>query len=220
MMPNVRQFVEVVVKAIDLAEPIVEIGSYLTSGQEELSDLRGLFSEKKYLGCDLRRGPGVDQIENAEKLSFKSNSIGTIIMLETLEHIQNPVQAADEIYRVLKKDGIVILSTVMNFQIHEFPHDYWRITPQGMEYLLKKFPQKVIGCQGEQIDNPFSVFGVGFKKNDPPAVKKLLRLLKQNQHRIKGRKPWRHRLFYTCHFVKKALTELNHQYYIDFYKPR
>lgn len=217
-MPNVRQFIEVVAEAVDLVEPIVEIGSYLTKGQEELGNLRSLFSGKEYIGCDMRKGPGVDRIENVEKLKFKTNSVGTVIMLETLEHVQNPIQAVDEVFRVLKPEGTAVFSTVMNFQLHSFPHDYWRVTPPGMEYLLRQFSRKIVGYQGEQIDNPFSVFGVGFKKDNALAAKKLLRALKKNQVRIKGRKPWRHRLFYSCHFAKKALTEFSHQYYIDFYK--
>jgi ubiquinone/menaquinone biosynthesis C-methylase UbiE len=48
--------------------------------------------------------------EDAEKLSFKSNSFDLLICCETLEHIENPDKALKEIERVLKKNGHCLLS--------------------------------------------------------------------------------------------------------------
>jgi SAM-dependent methyltransferase len=221
MTPNVRRFIEVVTKNITLEEPIVEIGSYIVRGHEKLANLRELFPGTKFIGCDIRKGPGVDRIENVEKLTFKNESIGAVLMLETIEHVQNCIQAVDEIYRVLKKNGVLVLSSLMNFQIHDFPEDYWRFTPKGFEYLLRKFPIKIIGFQGEQEKwekHPTNIFGIGFKnKNDRKIAKLLLAVLKTNAAMIKGRKPWRHRLSTAINYAKEAVCESTHKYYLKYY---
>lgn len=217
MTPNVRRFVEIVAKNIDPKEPIVEIGSYIVKGHEKLANLREFFPELTYIGCDIRKGLGVDRIENVEKLTFKNETIGTVLMLETIEHVHNCIKALDEIYRVLKKDGVVVLSSVMNFQIHEFPEDYWRFTPKGFEYLLRRFPIKIIGFQGEKENYPTNIFGIGFKKDDKERARHILKALRINAAMIKRRKPWRHRLFTACDYCKEAISEFAHRYYLKYY---
>lgn len=220
MTQNIRKFIEVVAKNIALKGPFLEIGSYIVKGQEKLANLREFFPNVKYIGCDIRKGPGVDKIENAEKLTFKNETIGTILMLETIEHIQNPIKVLDEIHRVLKKDGIVIITSLMDFQIHDFPEDYWRFTPKSFEHLLRKFPIKIIGFQGEQKKweiHPTNIFGIGFKKYDKKMTKLLLSSLKKNIKFIKGRKPYRHRLLKSIYFIKRVFAEVKHRYHLKFY---
>ena len=74
-------------------------------------------------------------------------SIGLVLNLESLEHIPYPQKAIDEIYRVLKPEGLLILTTVMHFKIHHAPKDYWRFTPEGIELLLRRF--QILDCSLE-----------------------------------------------------------------------
>lgn len=216
MTPNVRRFVEVIAKSPVIKDPIIEIGSYLVPGQRSLANLRDLFSTHRYIGCDVRRGPGVDRVENAENLSFKNKTIGTVLMLETIEHVENYIRAIEEIHRVLKSDGLVILSSLMNFQIHAYPRDYWRFTPLGFEFLLRRFPVRVIGFQGEDKNHPTNIFGIGFKKRNLSSAEQLLRLLKENSSYIKGGKPWRHRFLTFIAYLKKGFREINHYEHLKF----
>jgi SAM-dependent methyltransferase len=159
-----REFTEMVVAEIPLPAPVVEIGSRQVEGHPELSDLRPLFPGKEFIGCDMLEGMGVDRIENIHKLTFEDNSVGTLIMLDTLEHVQYPFKAMEEVKRVLKPDGIVIMSSVMLCEIHGYPHDYWRFTPQGFETLLENFAAlRVYYDLPEKY--PRSVFGIGFNQS-------------------------------------------------------
>jgi SAM-dependent methyltransferase len=74
-------------------------------------------------------------------------SIGVVLNMESLEHIAYPQRAINEIYRVLKPDGFLILTTVMHFKVHRAPRDYWRFAPDGLELLLKRF--KIVDCTME-----------------------------------------------------------------------
>ncbi len=164
MRPNVWYFVKTISKIFKINEPILEIGSLQVQGQESISNLRVFFNGMKYIGCDISEGPGVDIVMDVHNLSFQDNSIGTIIIVETLEHIENPIRVMEEIYRVLKNEGLVVMTSSMNFGIHNYPSDYWRFTPQGFLLLLKKFNAKIVGFQGNPL-NPHSVFGIGIKNS-------------------------------------------------------
>jgi SAM-dependent methyltransferase len=175
MRHNVRVFVKIVSEIFDVHEPIVEIGSLKVN---EYANLRPFFARRRYIGVDMRGYSGVDIIEDAQNLSFKNESIGTIIIVETLEHIQDPIRALQEIHRVLKRNGLVIMTSVMDFPIHNFPSDYWRFTPECFKFLLKDFPLKIIGTEGVP-ENPHTIFAVAFKSASVGAVKEQFEKLKE-----------------------------------------
>ena len=139
MRENIRACVQAVAETLTIPQPIVEIGALQVEGRLYSADLRPLFAECDYTGCDIRPGPGVDRIEDVHQLSFAPATVGTVLMLETLEHVKNPIQALAEVFRVLRPGGLVVISSVMDFPVHEFPADYWRFAPQGFELLLERF---------------------------------------------------------------------------------
>lgn len=172
MRGNIRAFVKVVAETLESPEPIIEIGSFQVAGQMYSADLRPLFPGKKYLGCDVQEGPGVDRIEDVHRLSFADRSIGTVLMLETLEHVQNPLRAMAEIFRVLRAEGVVVISSCMDFPVHEYPADYWRFTPQGFDLLLEHFSPRRVYVQGHPRF-PHSVVGVGRKGGSDADLRSL-----------------------------------------------
>jgi len=163
MRRSINNLVKIISQTISVPEPIYEFGSYQVKGQEKISNLRVYFPDKEYIGCDMRLGPGVDRILNLHDIDLPDNSVGTILALDTFEHVEFPHKAIQEIYRVLKPNGIVVISSVMNFPIHEHPHDYWRFTPDGFRSLLDKFSQKWIGWSGDPLF-PHTVIGIGIKE--------------------------------------------------------
>lgn len=165
MRGNIREFVRILVETLALSQPIVEIGSLQVEDQPYSADLRPLFAASglaDYIGCDVRPGLGVDRIEDVHQLSFATESIGTILMLETLEHVKNPLQAMAEVFRVLQPGGVVVISSCMDFPVHEYPADYWRFPPQGFDLLLERFSPRRVYLQGAPVF-PHSLTGIGQK---------------------------------------------------------
>lgn len=162
MRYEAKFFVETAAFTFDLPEPILEVGSYLTEGQEKAADLRPLFPKKTFIGIDIRPGPGVDAIEDVHSLSFPDESIGTILCCDTLEHVPNVWKALSEMKRVLKKGGVLLLTSVMNFPIHNYPSDYWRFTPQAFCYLLRDIGPFAVFFQGTP-EFPVGVYGIAVK---------------------------------------------------------
>ena len=162
MRPAVLDFARDVAENFPMAEPIVEMGSRAAAGQEDIADVRGIFGASEHIGCDLQPGRGVDRIEDIHHLTFPDASIGTVLAFETLEHVADPIRAVDEMYRVLRPGGVLAMSSLMFFPIHEHPSDYWRFTPQGFELLLQQFESRLVLSQGWAL-LPQGVFGVGVK---------------------------------------------------------
>ncbi|MGE3804808.1 MAG: methyltransferase domain-containing protein [Gemmataceae bacterium] len=158
--------VRAVAETFELPGPIFEIGSYLVPGQEECGNLRSLFADKPYVGVDIRPGPGVDCVGNVEALPQADSSVGTVIAMNIFEHVQRFWLGFDEIYRVLRPDGALLVSCPFYFYIHNFPNDYWRFTPEAMSLLLERYPQKIIGWQGPK-KKPLHVWALAFREECP-----------------------------------------------------
>ena len=163
MIPLVLDFARDVVENLPVDAPVLEVGSRPAEGQEQLAVLRGLFAaDTDYTGCDIQEGPFVDRVEDVHALSFEDASFGTVLCLETLEHVADPIRAVQEMHRVLAPGGLLAISSQMFFPIHAHPWDYWRFTPEGFANLLKDFESRLVVPFGFAL-LPQHVFGVGVK---------------------------------------------------------
>src|SRR5258708_35385252 len=119
--PFMNQFVHGVARAVaetlDCPGPILEIGSYQVAGQENVAELRTIFPGKRYIGVDFRPGPGVDCVANVEKLPQADGSVGTVIALNTFEHVRHFWKGFAEIYRALRPDVVFLVSCPVYFAI-------------------------------------------------------------------------------------------------------
>jgi SAM-dependent methyltransferase len=167
MRPIVHDFIADVAEHVDLAEPIVEIGSRPATGQEQGPLLRDIFAGRVFIGCDLFDGPNVDRIEDVHRLSFRDGSVGTVVSVDTLEHVTDPLRAVEEMHRVLQPGGVCAIASVMFFHIHEHPWDYWRFTPEGLGLLLAPFATREVVSHGHPL-LPETVMGVGIKGDHAP----------------------------------------------------
>ena len=145
--------------AFQPAGPVLDIGAYYTPEYAALCDRRTIIHARPYVGCDIRPGPGVDRIEDAEHLSFPDRSFGSLLLLETLEHLPYPHRAVSEAKRVLADDGVMLVSVPFNYRLHGFPTDYWRFTASGLYTLLEEFPRKAVFAIGPRL-MPSTIFAV------------------------------------------------------------
>jgi len=197
MRDNIHAFVAAAAESFPLAGPVFEFGSYIVGGQERIGNLRPLFPGRRYVGCDMREGPGVDRIEDLGKLTIASDSVPTVICVETLEHVFEVRKAADELMRVLKPGGIVLISTPFNFYLHGYPDDYWRLTPSCLQGLLAPLGATAVGWQG--VDSfPHTVFAIGCKAPVPTwfgeRFGKFTAAFKSRLKALEAAEPWQKKL--------------------------
>lgn len=107
----------------------------------------------------------------------------TILCTQVLEHIPNPQKAIQQMHKLLKKGGTLILTTPFIFPIHS-NSDYYRFSPQALQELLKKFKTTTITPVGNFISASWTIFNfhnqLGFKLLNYPIA--ILSKIFNNKH--------------------------------------
>jgi SAM-dependent methyltransferase len=155
-----------VAETIDCPGPIFEFGAYQVLGQEGFADLRAVFPGRKYVGCDMRPGPGVDRVEDVTAINLPDETAGTVLCIETFEHVFEVRRAFDEVFRLLMPGGVFVITSPLNFRIHGYPDDYWRMTPNCLRRQLEPYAARLSGFQGYHAF-PHTVMGVAMKAPVP-----------------------------------------------------
>lgn len=166
MRDHNKAFVQLITETFECPGPVYEFGSYQVEGQLDYANLRGLFPEKSYVGCDMRPGPGVDRVEDVSAISLADGSAGTVLCVETFEHVFEVRRAFDEVFRILEPGGLFVITSPLNFRIHGYPDDYWRMTPNCLRRMLGSYSASLSGFQGYH-KFPHSVMGLGIKSPAP-----------------------------------------------------
>lgn len=169
MRDHNKAFCRLVAETFDCPAPVYEFGSFQVQGQEGYANLRGMFPGKVYVGCDMRPGPGVDRVEDVSAINLPDGSAGTVLCIETFEHVFEVRRAFDEVFRILEPGGIFVITTPLNFRIHGYPDDYWRLTPNCLRRLMAPYAARVAGSQGHS-SFPHSVMAVGIKTPAPADI--------------------------------------------------
>jgi SAM-dependent methyltransferase len=80
----------------------------------------------------------VDVWGDAQRLPFRDRSFDTVLALEVLEHVADPAACLGEVARVLRPGGRLLLTVPLFAPLHQWPFDYYRYTPRGIEALLQR----------------------------------------------------------------------------------
>jgi len=177
---HIRDFVQYAAEHLPLSGPVYEFGSRVVHGAPpERVDLRSFFPGYDYVGADIVEGPGVDLLLDMCAIDRPDEIVGTVLCLETLEHVRDPWTAMQECHRVLGPGGALLVSSVMGFAIHSKP-DYYRFTPQGFEELLSCFESQWVDWAGDP-GLPHTVAGIGFKGPVPSQMEELIATLEQRR---------------------------------------
>lgn len=78
------------------------------------------------------------------QLPFKSNSFDHVVSFQVLEHHKDPPKMISEMVRVVKKNGLIIITAPFIWGLHEEPHDYYRFTEYAFRYLLEVNSCKIL----------------------------------------------------------------------------
>jgi len=130
---------------------------------------------KRYIGNDFNGRPGVDIISSAENIDLPNESCDVVLLLQTLEHVNDPLKVLIETQRLLTKGGRVFITIPACFCYHPgidkyipgkdamnpiYP-DYWRWTQAGIRKLINEnFSYEKIDIQS--IGGFFQCFGLQF----------------------------------------------------------
>lgn len=117
---------------------------------------RSLFSNiSQYIGLDIAGAeqngfvPDKDIVYyDGKHVPFEDNYFDSAIAIEVFEHVEDVEYGFKELSRILKKDGILLLTVPMTFPLHLEPWDFRRFTIHGLKKMLEDNGFDVISIKG------------------------------------------------------------------------
>ena len=118
------------------------------------------FKSSEYIGLEIettvhREVSKADFFYDGTKFPFNNNEFDSIVTNQVFEHVFNPDSFLNEINRVLKKNGILLLTVPFVWDEHEQPYDFARYSSFGIKSVLEKNGFEII-AQRKTVTN----FGV------------------------------------------------------------
>jgi len=108
---------------------------------------RALYAEQVswHLGVDVPSSPrhAAEVFGDAQALPFRSASFDAVLCTHVLVHLPEPHRAVEEMSRVLKPGGSLILSARQMWHVYT-PRDYYRFTASGLRYLAERHGLEVV----------------------------------------------------------------------------
>lgn len=105
---------------------------------------RGTFSppEEKaqawwYVNLDMDTKPNI--YGDVTKVPVSDQSVDCIVCTEVLEHLPNPQACVDEMHRLLRNEGLALVSVPFFYPVHADPYDFQRFTEDGLRQLFRDF---------------------------------------------------------------------------------
>jgi SAM-dependent methyltransferase len=107
-------------------------------------------SAQSYIGVDIEvsghdhKDSKVDVYYDGSSLPFPSSHFDAVVCFEVLEHVFSIDKVIAEMRRVLKTDGLLLVSIPFAWNEHEVPFDFARYTSYGIRHILQKSRCEVI----------------------------------------------------------------------------
>lgn len=105
---------------------------------------KNLFNTKLYVGIDLYKKSKkmcnyADTLYDGKNAPFSDEAFDSILCNQVLEHVYDYDQFFKELNRLLKTDGMLLLSVPFIWDEHEQPNDYRRFTSFGIISEMKLY---------------------------------------------------------------------------------
>jgi SAM-dependent methyltransferase len=143
-----------------------------------------LFETKinSYLGADLSDNPAIDiHLDEQGKLNYADSAADILLSTQVLEHVDDPELYLQESHRILKNDGLLLLTTHGYWMFHPDPNDFWRWTSSGLKKVVERNGFEVIDFRGI-IGRPamgLQLFQDGLMFNLPSPIKQIFIFIMQ-----------------------------------------
>ncbi len=88
----------------------------------------------RYTGVDVTQNAAgsVDVVASAEDVPLPDAAYDVVLCTEVLEHVPDGDAAFDELARLVRPGGVVVVTVPFLYRLHEEPHDHRRVTPHGV----------------------------------------------------------------------------------------
>jgi SAM-dependent methyltransferase len=136
-----------------MGKAVLEVGSKEVNGSVKPT-VTALGNPASYMGVDIEEGKNVDEIVPIEALveHFGADRFDVVICTEVLEHVYDWRVAVDNLKRVLKPNGTLIITTrSFGFPYHGYPYDFWRYQPDDLKAIFGDFHIQFLHYDAQSI---------------------------------------------------------------------
>ncbi len=113
-------------------------GKVLDIGSSSFARYQNLFTFSEYIKMDVEKKKGVDVVGKIENLPFPDNSFDSIVCTQVLGDVFELKKAFMEMKRVLKPNGVALITESLFDPLHDEPNDFWRFTEHSLNRLAKE----------------------------------------------------------------------------------
>jgi SAM-dependent methyltransferase len=99
---------------------------------------------ERYVGLDHPGPTRLDVCGDGLALPFRAGSFDSVLCNQVLEHVPEGATLMEEIARVLRPGGILLLTVPLTWDLHREPSDFYRYTRYGLQYLADKSGLRVL----------------------------------------------------------------------------
>lgn len=116
--------------------------------------------DTKYFCLDVSHAAQPNIAADLLHLPLASESVDNILCNAVLEHVKDPKQAIDEMYRTLRRPGFLMVSVPFIYPYHDRV-DYYRFTDTALYQLFSEFDRVRVEPLGDYVYSAF-LFLTGF----------------------------------------------------------
>lgn len=102
-------------------------------------------SHPKLVNLNIGPFQNVEIVADAHFLPYASESVDAIFLGAVLEHLSDPAVAVKEMYRILKKEGMLFSDTPFLQGYHGYPHHYQNYTVTGHRFIFESINFEILG---------------------------------------------------------------------------
>ena len=93
----------------------------------------------KIIRFDIKKYDKIDVIGNADFFPFRKDSFDKVIIVNSLYYFKDPLKIIENISRILKKNGKLVIITPFFYPVHDVPEDRYRFTEFGLKTILEDY---------------------------------------------------------------------------------
>jgi SAM-dependent methyltransferase len=142
---------------------------------------KNIINVSEYIGLDFpseghdHSNEAIDVFYDGKSIPFEDNSFDSIFSSEVFEHVFNLEDMLKELFRVLKPEGIILITCPFAIGEHEQPNDYARYTSFALKHMMCKAGFDVIHYEklGGSIDAIIQLRLTYFQRNIMPNFEKI-----------------------------------------------
>ncbi len=128
--------------AIGWIDELVKPGTVVADVGCGSQPLRGEVESRggQYVGFDIAQNETgtVDHLCPITDMPVEDGAFDVVLCNEVLHHVSDTYGAFDELARITKPGGRIVITTPFNYHLHEVPYDFVRVTPYQFEACARR----------------------------------------------------------------------------------